>query len=54
MKKVKDQHEKDRSEYFDPMISDPCMKQCRKITYFTLQRVSNFIEQDMGLYILNY
>ena len=43
----------DRSSYFDPMASDPCMKECRNIFYHVNRHMNRYFIEDKGFQIEN-
>ena len=40
-----------RTRYFDPMTSDPCLSQCRAQFYFIFKRTNQYFTDDHGFYI---
>ena len=40
-----------RTRYFDPMTSDPCMSGCRAQFYFVYRRLNNYFGEENGFYI---
>ena len=40
-----------KTKYFDPMSSDPCLSECRAQFYFVYRRVNKYLVEDRGLYI---
>lgn len=40
-----------RTRYFDPMTSDPCMSGCRAQFYFVFKRVNQYFTEESGFYI---
>lgn len=40
-----------KTKYFDPMSSDPCLSQCRAQFYFVFKRVNKYLVEERGLYI---
>ena len=40
-----------RTKYFDPMSSDPCLSECRSQFYFVYKRINKYLVEDRGFYI---
>ena len=40
-----------RTRYFDPMTSDPCLSQCRAQFYFLFKRINVYFGEDHGFYV---
>jgi hypothetical protein len=40
-----------KTKYFDPMSSDPCLSECRAQFYFVYKRINKYMVEDRGFYI---
>ena len=40
-----------RTRYFDPMTSDPCLSECRAQFYFIFKRMNSYFAEDLGFYV---
>ena len=40
-----------RTKYFDPMTSDPCLSGCRAQFYYVFKRVNQYFEDESGFYL---
>lgn len=40
-----------KTRYFDPMTSDPCLSQCRAQFYFIFKRVNQYFGEENGFYV---
>jgi len=39
-----------KTKYFDPMSSDPCLSECRSQFYFIYKRINKYLVEDRGFY----
>ena len=40
-----------RTRYFDPMTSDPCLSTCRAQFYFVYKRMNQYFTEENGFYL---
>lgn len=57
VKELKDMNDEtvkgQRTRYFDPLLTDPCVTECRGQFYFVLKRTTSYFVEDSGFLIEN-
>ena len=50
-KDIENRQNASKKEYFDPMGTDVCLKECRQVFYYVTKKMNSYFVEDKGFYI---